>query len=217
MGAGFASLERMRRSGLISAVILLVACSAPDPGVEGLTRGQFKDGGSEAGVQGDSGKPSDGGDWGGDGQADTAPPSADAFTGAGAYASQKPATSAVTYHMNNNVGVTPGKGVDCLSCHKNGGAGANFLFAGTIFQDKAGTMPAVDTEIRVRGNDGTGYIGHSDDDGNFWFKAGTSSVVTPALTGARDSAQTALMTGNITAFSCNTCHDGNTTDPMHLP
>jgi hypothetical protein len=205
-----------RRAGLplILGGLVAAACSAPDPGVEGLTRGQFKDGGSssDGGGQGDSGKPGDGG-----ADAQEAGPSADAFTGAGAYSSQKPATSAVSYHMNANVGVTPGEGVDCLSCHKNGGSGTAFLFAGTIFQDKAATMPAVDTEVRVRGSDGTGYIGHSDDDGNFWFKAGMSTVVTPALTGARDGTQTALMTGNITIFSCNTCHDGNTTDPMHLP
>jgi hypothetical protein len=195
--------------------------------VEGLTRGQFADDGSSSSdvvVTGDSGHPkTDGGgtDGGTGGDSSTGTDSGattTAFTGAGAFASNKPATSAVTYHTNNNVGVTPGKGVDCLGCHKMGGAGPAFLFAGTLFQDMNGNTPAVDKEIRVRGNDAKAYSAHSDDDGNFWYLPGVNETVAfPANCGARDGTNTSLMNGTISAASCNTCHDGATQAFIHLP
>lgn len=200
---------------------LIVGCSATDPGVEGLTRGQFKDAGSDGSILGlDGGSNKDSGGGGDSGTtADSGPDTGTAatvFTGAGNYTSNKPATTAVQYHMNNNVGVTPGLGVDCLSCHKNGGSGTQFMFGGTVFQDKAGTMPAADVEVRLLDNNNVGYSAHSDDDGNFWFKS-TTTPAYPATTGARTSTQTALMNGNITVSNCNGCHDKNTTDPLHVP
>jgi hypothetical protein len=203
--------------GLIS----LEGCSYTDPGVEGLTRGEFAvDASPDVYVPtGDSGPKTDAGPK--DSSAADAPVdtggTTTAFTGAGAYASNKPATSAVTYHTNNNVGVTPGLGVDCLSCHKNGGAGVEFLFGGTVFQDKAGTMPLADVEVRVLGSDNNGYTAHSDNDGNYWFKKGATGIAFPAMSGARTSAQTVLMSGNITVSNCNGCHDTNTTDALHVP
>ncbi len=196
-------------------------CGASDPGVEGLTR--FVEGGAPPGdgAAGDANKDGALGDAGqtGDSGAD-ATTSTTAFTGDTAFASNKPATSAVTYHTNNNVGVTPGKDQDCLSCHKMGGAGPQFLFAGTIFQDVNGTTPAVDKEIRVRGSDGKAYSAHSDADGNFWYLPGTGEAIAfPAQPGARDATNTALMVGTLTASSCNAggCHDGNTQAYLHIP
>ncbi len=204
----------------ITACFLLVACSAQDPGVEGLTRGEFKDGGSSLdGAKSDSGSKDGSADGsttdGGDGSA-----SATAFTGAGAWATGKPATSAVTFHANNSVGVVPGKDQDCLSCHKMAGSGPQFLFAGTIFQDMNGTTPAVDKEVRVRGTDGKAYSTHSDADGNFWYlPAVGESIAFPAQSGARDATNTSLMVAAITASSCNAggCHDGTTQKYLHLP
>jgi len=194
--------------------------------VEGLTRGQFKDAGSDSQILGlDSGSNKDSGGTGND--SGTTPDSGTdsgvstgAFAGAGAFASNKPATTAVTYHTNNNVGVTPGKDVDCLSCHKMGGSAPQFLFAGTIFQDNMGNTPAVDKEIRVRGNDGKAYSAHSDNDGNFWYVPGMNEAIAfPAQAGARDAANTSLMNGTLSASSCNAggCHDGNTQAYVHLP
>lgn len=209
------------RAGLVFTGFLVISCSATDPGVEGLTRGQFSDSGSNGdGSLGDGGKKPDGavGDSGNpldSGSDSTA--AATAFTGAGAFVSNQPPTTAVQFHMNNNVGVTPGLGQDCLSCHKNGGSGTEFLFGGTVFQDKAGTMAAADKEIRVLGSDNVGYSAHSDADGNYWFKKGATGIAFPAMSGVRDAAQTALMSGNITVSNCNGCHDKNTTDPLHIP
>lgn len=206
-------MAALLRTSLILAGFLLSACSAADPGVEGLTRPL---GGADGGTVGDGGKPGDGGAGGSDAGSEAAAPSG-AFTGAGAYASQQPAQTAAMYHNDNNVGVTPGKGTACLSCHKQGGSGTEFLFAGTIFQDKAGTMPAADVEVRVRGIDGSGFLSHSDADGNFWFKKGQNdNLQFPAQTGARDTAQTALMGGSLTATDCNGCHS-QSTDALHLP
>ncbi len=211
------------RTSAIIVCFLLVGCSAPDPGVEGLTRGEYSiDGGSTL----DGSHASDSGNQDSattdsamqqDSGTDTGTTTTTAFTGAGAYASNKPATSAVMMHMNKGVGITPGLGVDCLSCHKNGGSGAEFLFGGTVFQDKAGTMPAVDTEVRVLGSDNVGYTANSDDDGNYWFKKVATGIAFPAMSGARDATQTVLMSGNITVSNCNGCHNKSTTDPLHIP
>jgi len=212
-------MSRMRRPvWALSLSFLVLGCTAADPGVEGLTRGEFKDGGVipvDSGLPpGDAAvdAPSDGGsDTGG---------TTTAFSGDGTYTSTQPTTSAVTYHNNDNVGVTPGKDQDCLSCHKMGGAGPVFLFAGTVFSDTNGTTPAVAKEIRVRGTDGKAFSAHSDADGNFWYEPGTNeSLAFPAQSGVRDGTNTALMVGAISAASCNTsgCHDGNTQAYLHLP
>src|SRR5205823_9250212 len=100
----------------------------------------------------------------------------------------------------------------------NGGAGVEFMFAGTIFTDQAGTMPAANYEVRVRGSDGVGYISHSDADGNFWFKKGMANLQFPATSGGRNMSATALMTGTITTGDCNDggCH-ASTQGAIHLP
>jgi hypothetical protein len=189
--------------------------------VDQLSRGiGLMEGGTNPGV--DSGPKPDGSsgtDSGGgmdSGVMDSGGPNA--FTGAGAYMSGQPATSAKTQHMNNMVGVTPGKDQACLTCHKNGGAGVEFMFGGTIFLDQAGTMPAANYEVRVRGSDGVGYISHSDADGNFWFKKGMATLQFPATSGGRNMNATALMTGTITTGDCNDggCH-GGAQGAVHVP
>jgi hypothetical protein len=200
---------------------LVVGCLAADPGVEGLTRGEFKEGGAtgfDGGTQGD------GGDAGApDGAAEAAVDSGTtttAFSGAGTYTATQPNTTAVQYHQNNGVGVTPGKNQDCLGCHKMGGSGKVFLFAGTVFQDQNGNTPAASEEVRVRGNDGKGFSAHSDSDGNFWYEPGTGeSIAFNAQTGVRDGTNTVLMTGAISKASCNAsgCHDGSTQAYLHIP
>jgi len=188
--------------------------------VEGLTRGQFKqEAGADTGSTGDGGSKDGSKDGASDTGVDTGGTTT-AFTGAGAFASNKPATSAVTFHNNNMVGVTPGPGQDCLSCHKMGGSGPVFMFGGTVCADMACNTRAVDKEIRVRGSDGKAYSAHSDNDGNFWYEPGTGEALAfPAMSGARDGTNTALMVGNLTASSCNTggCHDGSTQAYVHLP
>lgn len=224
MGSTFATLRLMRWTfGPLCVCFLVVGCSYADPGVEGLTRGEFaQDASVDASVPvGDSGPKTDAGNKDGatDAAADTGG-TATAFTGDTAYASNKPATSAVTYHTNDNVGITPGPGQDCLSCHKMGGAGPIFLFAGTVCADMACNTRAVDKEVRVRGSDGKAFAAHSDDDGNFWYEPGQGEALAfPAMPGARDGTNTSLMVGTITAASCNTggCHDGTTQAYVHLP
>lgn len=223
MGSTFATLAPMRWTfGPLFVCFLTLACSYEDPGVEGLTRGQFaQDASPEVGSTGDSGpKPDASKDGsGGDTGADTGGTTT-AFTGDTAFATNKPATSAVTYHNNNMVGVTPGPGQDCLGCHKMGGSGPVFLFGGTVCADMNCNARAVDKEIRVRGSDGKAFAAHSDDDGNFWYEPGTGEAIAfPAMSGARDGTNTALMTGTISMGSCNSggCHDGSTQAYVHLP
>lgn len=202
------------------AGLVATACSAADPGVDGLARpGSKYDGGLglDGGNSGnDGGNPGDSGLPPADGGTDSSAATT-AFTGASAYASQQPATSAKMTHGNKSVGVVPNKDAACLTCHKNGGAGPAFLFAGTAFLDKAGTMVAADKEIRVRSKaDGTAYITHSDADGNFWLKLGVPAGFYPGLSGMRDGAKTSLMTAAINNGDCNGCHNGVVTDVVYL-
>lgn len=198
------------------AAIVAVGCSAADPGVEGLTRqGQRYDGGgpnpiADSGVPpNDSGGPSDSG--GGDTSAPVT-----AFTGAPAFVSQQPAMSAKQLHASKGVGTVPNQMAACLNCHKQGGNGPIFLFAGTAFADMNAAAPAVNKEIRVRtkGN-GTGYIAHSDADGNFWFTANVANAY-PAQTGIRDMAKVANMNGDVADGNCNNCHNGGGTKVVYL-
>ena len=195
-------------------VLFALGCSAPDPGVEGLTRqGQKYDGGGPNPAA-DSGVPQDSG--GGNDAAPDVVVSQNAFTGAPAYVSQQPATSAKQAHMNKGVGTTPDQNAACLDCHKSGGNGPVFLFAGTAFGDMNATAPAVNKEIRVRTkSNGTGYIAHSDADGNFWFSASVANAY-PALTGIRDMGKQALMNGDIADGNCNKCHTGGGTKVVYL-
>ena len=214
-------LRKGRVGVCFPAVALLAACAATDPGVEGLTRGEFLESGTPPQQQGgsDSRPVSDGAasdssstDAGLDVGAQ-----ASVFGGDGTYASNLPGTTAATFHMNNAVGVTPGLGVDCLTCHKNGGSGKEFLFGGTVFQDMAGTMPAADTEVRVLGSDNVGYSAHSDTDGNVWFVKGATGIAFPAQSGVRDGTNTVLMVNSLSAANCNGCHDNTTQAALHIP
>lgn len=191
--------------------------------MEGLTRGEFdeaaappNDASQPTDASGDV-RPIDASSPEAGNDAGDATVTETAFTDAGAYAPDQPTTTAVSEHMTNNVGVTPGLGVDCLTCHKMGGTGVVFLFGGTVFQDVAGTMPAVDEEVRVLDSNNMGYSAHSDANGNFWFKMGATAIAFPAMSGVRNATQTVLMTNTLTASNCNGCHDKTTTDPLHIP
>ena len=211
-------MPRQRLGLALFAGLLASACSAADPGVDGLTRPGSKYDGGPSNYDGSVPKSDSGSDSGSPADSGTdSVVATTAFTGAGGYASQQPATSAAMTHSNKGVGVVPNKDAACLTCHKNGGNAPVFLFAGTAFLDKAGTMVAADKEIRVRSKaDGTGYIAHSDADGNFWFKLAIPANFYPAATGIRDGAKSSLMTAAITGGDCNGCHNGNGTDVTYL-
>lgn len=198
------------------AAIFALACSAADPGVEGLTRqGQKYDGGGPNPIADSGANPDTGGPPPDSGTPDSGG-GPTAFTGANPYVSQQPATSAKQQHTNNGVGVVPNQMQKCLDCHKQGGSGAVFLFAGTAFADMNAAAPAANKEIRVRTkSNGTGYIAHSDADGNFWFSANIAGAY-PAQTGIRDGAKSLLMNGDIADGNCNNCHDGGGTKVVYL-
>jgi hypothetical protein len=135
-----------------------------------------------------------------------APPPVDtAFFAAGpAYASAPVSSSAAAAHIAKKVSVSMPAVPACLTCHKPGGHGVSFLFAGTIFADKAATRGAPDIEIRVVDAKGVATSVHSDADGNFWAKGG--SLAKPAKAGARNASAMRVQRDSVSTGDCNSCH-----------
>jgi len=127
------------------------------------------------------------------------------FAQAPAFESAPVAKSAAAAHVAKKVSVSMPAVPACLTCHKPGGRGTPFLFAGTIFADKAASRGAADVEIRVMDAKGVATAVHTDADGNFWAK-GTTPLSKPVKVGARN-AQTAHVQRDATATGdCNSCH-----------
>lgn len=142
------------------------------------------------------------------------PPGTNAFTGAGAYVAQNgPSTIKGDHGGDGN----PAKR-DCLGagCHGAGGEGPRFIAGGTVYKDKAGTMPAAQIEVRLRDNTGAAVIARTDVNGNFFFRG--AGVTLPAATGVRSGATTTLMAGAISNGACNSaaCH-GGAQGWIHIP
>ena len=117
----------------------------------------------------------------------TAPPADTAFFAeAPAYVSAPVASSAAAAHVAKKVSVSMPAVPACLTCHRAGGRGAPFVFAGTAFADKAATKGAADIEIRIVDAKGNAMTAHTDADGNFWLK-GATSLAKPARAGARNA------------------------------
>ncbi len=129
------------------------------------------------------------------------------FTDAPAYASQPVAASAASAHAAKKQ-AAPNLSTACLSCHKAGGTAPQFVIAGTVYADAAGTKGAPDVEIRVADASGNGTSVHSDADGNFWVK-GTTAFAGPGHAGARDATLTKTMHQPITTGDCNSCHNSD--------
>ncbi len=217
IGALLATIALMMRAGSLAlAVFLLIGCSATDPGVDGLTRADRSQNPVDAGVS----VPGDAAVKTGDAavKADAAV-SVTGFTGAGAFVSNVPATSAAQHHKSKGVGVVPSKSAACLNCHGINGNAPYFLFGGTVYSDVAGTQPAADAEVRVRGGDGSGFLAHSDVDGNFWYAPQMGDkLIFAALTAVRGvSSKVTPMDGAISGADCNGCHSGGGTGAVHYP
>jgi hypothetical protein len=140
------------------------------------------------------------------------PANASAFAGAPAYvATLGPSTIDTSGKGNghlsfNALGNPAGKA--CLNCHDGGGKGGapGFLFAGTVFEDKAATKPAVRAEVRVVGADGKGLSAYTDVNGNFFFRVGAGAFTVPAIAGARNATAARTMINKFNDANCNECH-----------
>jgi hypothetical protein len=143
--------------------------------------------------------------------ASTAAPPADTsfFAGGPGYASSPVANSAAAAHLAKKVSVSMPAVPACLKCHRGGGHGTPFVFAGTAFTDKAATRGASDIEIRVVDARGTAMTAHTDADGNFWVKGG-AQLAKPARAGARNAQAVRVQQSAITNGDCNSCHTAET-------
>lgn len=198
---------------------LLAGRRAGQPGSSGATETSAEptESGDGGGGTTPGSTPADGGSATGDGGTTPPPPppaGTNAFTGAGAFVAQNgPNTIKGDHGADGN----PAKR-DCLGagCHSAGGEGPRFIAGGTIYKDKAGTMPAAQIEVRLRDNNGGSLIAHTDANGNFFFRG--AGVTLPALTGVRDNATTTLMAGAISNGACNSaaCH-GGAQGWIHIP
>lgn len=139
-------------------------------------------------------------------------PAAGAFAGAAAYTAKLGPSTIDTSgkgngHLSFNAAGNPA-GKACLSCHDGTGkSGAPaFLFAGTVYADKAATKPAVKAEVRILGADGKGLSAYTDANGNFFFREGAGQMAVPAVAGARNAAGAESMLNKINDANCNQCH-----------
>jgi hypothetical protein len=223
-------------AGSIAVVAVLVGCS-DDPSVlsdghGGDQRHQLDDDDpeSDSGVVtheggAESGHPPSDAGAGKDAHADApvdaahadAAPQVTAFTGAAPFvATTGPSARRDTHAFAGNTPTTNPAKQPCLGCHSAGGAATPFAFAGTVFKDVAGTIPAVGVEIRVRAPDGGALSAYTDQDGNFYQAA---SVGFPANVGVRSATNARLMMAPPPDGGCNAsqCHDGNAHPWVYLP
>jgi hypothetical protein len=135
-----------------------------------------------------------------------------AFAGAPAYVATLGASTIDTSgkgngHLSFNAQGNPA-GHACLSCHDGAGKGGApaFLFAGSLYADKAATKPAVRAEVRMVGADGKGLSTYTDTNGNFFFRASAGSTTIPAIAGVRNATMTTSMVNKINDGNCNSCH-----------
>ena len=110
-------------------------------------------------------------------------------------------------HLSFNAQGNPA-GRACLTCHDGGGKGGApaFLFAGTLYADKAATKPAVGAEVRVLGADGKGLSAYTDVNGNFFARQTAGTTQVPAIAGVRNATVARSMTNKINDGNCNQCH-----------
>ena len=140
-------------------------------------------------------------------------PAAGAFVGAPAFRETVGPSSIDTTgkgngHLSFSTDGNPA-GRACLTCHDGAGKGGapRFLFAGTLYTDKAATKVAVGAEVRVLGADGKGLSAYTDAKGNFFFRAEDGEAKVPATAGVRNAAVARSMANKINDGNCNQCHD----------
>jgi len=110
-------------------------------------------------------------------------------------------------HLSFNPQGNPA-GRACLTCHDGTGKGGapKFLFAGTIYQDVAGTKVSPKVEVRFLGADGKALTAYTDVNGNYFFPAGAGATTVPASAGARTATASRTMLNKINDGNCNECH-----------
>lgn len=207
-----------------AAAVAGSSCSAPDPATVNFeARPKDEIIGADASSGGSSGSGEGGaGEAGVDGGMEGGGPIT-AFSGASAYDSATAGMTTGSVNANHTFGgATPMNPTtqDCLTCHKTGGTGNPWGFAGSLFQAADGKA-AFTTHAEIRIVDATGKLvgsTYSDEAGNFWLDAAALSQAIPngAMVGVRDATKTKYMatklTGAATDGSCN-----NTTANCHNP
>ncbi|WP_394848972.1 hypothetical protein LZC95_16165 [Pendulispora brunnea] len=168
----------------------------PPPG--GENPGQTEDAGTEtdAGVE-------DGGSPGGGGVFADAPP----------YVNETGKSSRNAGHASGLFGNQNPAGRGCFECHDGAKAPA-FLFAGTVYSDVAGKVPAKAVEVRLVVN-GVAASTHSDADGNFFFAGQPNNG--GGHVGARDATGSVQMNSSPFNGNCNGCHNGTSQSRVHYP
>jgi hypothetical protein len=142
----------------------------------------------------------------------TQPPNSGVFTNAPQYiATLGPSTIDLSGkgngHLSFNKDGNPA-GRACLDCHDGTGKGGapKFLFAGTIYQDAAGTKVSAKVEVRLVGADGKALTTYTDNNGNYFFRESAGTATVPAMAGARNASASRTMVNKINNGNCNQCH-----------
>lgn len=224
----------MKHSFIALGCVVLLACGGGDGSPDDSATADDDAGGSSTPptlFPGDAGTPVTsqdgavsplpmGGDGGGAGDAQSPPSdggsnSGGVFDGEGAYM----AMLGPSARNGKHTGSPNPAGQACLGCH--GGQHPNvveFLFAGTVWSDAAGTKPSASSEVRIRESNGTATSVYTDADGNFFYPKGARGpLAAPVHGGARDAKTTLLMNNVFSEGDCNSCHRTGGEGPLALP
>ena len=206
----------MNRMKFAVSLVILAACSSSS--TTNTTIFISPEGGSEehdaAIVDSAIGSEADGTTTMDGGTSDAAKAIQDEFADVGRYEGGAAPAEAVGQPGHGGVGDVTGTDCTSASCHRSGGAGVAFGFAGTVYRNSSLAPAGPGVEVRV--NDAMGPIDRvfTDSNGNFWSL--TKTAITPScVTGARDATNSRTMQGATVAPGCNAtnCHLG-TLNPM---
>lgn len=107
-------------------------------------------------------------------------------------------------------------GMPCLDCH-NGqqqDLGANiYKLAGTVFQDREGTIPKVGATVIIIDGEGTVVKLPTQQNGNFYTAAQLVPPYNTLVSQCGAPVENLPMITNFVDGDCNSCHSGPATEP----
>jgi mono/diheme cytochrome c family protein len=205
----------MTKAWSVVALLLgFAACSAPDPGAitfvdppEGAER--RTSGGGEGPSSSAASTTSDAGTGAGTTTGGTTGAAADPLFGATTFQAKPPTPADIRTVQGATHGALTGT-TDCMTCHGAASTGTKLLFGGSVFDDAAGTTPAVNVEVWIASPDGATRLVANSDAAGYFFLRDPGPLPAGTLTGIRKNGKITKMISPISTGACNStgCHGG---------